>query len=93
MVCDIFAHFLNIKIKACVKRRQGRLQSLLRLQDHLGIHHQIINLFTICQLASLGVQDIPSFIGEHLAVIGLLGQDLLLVILPVFFIDHDQPDT
>ncbi len=88
MVQDQLPQFLFIIVKDLGKSGQCRLQVAFPVpHDLLGVQDQIIDLLAGGQKGPVPVHDIAPLVGDHPAVILLLGQHDLGII---FFVDLDD---
>ena len=82
---------INTKLRLC--RRNGRLCIIFIRKHDLGIQNYIIDLLTNCQLRPLTIQNIASSEWDGLTIVGLLGQNLFLVLFSIVFINQNQPNA
>ena len=79
----ISSHLIAVNAKIILQCLDRRLHIVLFVIHLFDIQHQIVNLFTRCQLRSLAVQDFSPFIRNRRTGILLLGKHLLFVAVAV----------
>ena len=83
MFLRISAHLIAVNAKIILQCLDRRLNIVLFIIHLFDIQHQIIYLFTRCQLRSLVVQDFSPLIRNRRTGILLLGKHLLFVAIAV----------
>src|SRR5699024_7309484 len=90
------ADFRSVETKTLNQGGNRRLQKVFRIGHNLsGINNQIVNLFTLGNVGTVPVHNIPSPVGNHPAVILLLPlsqYNFVVLLVVVFYNPIKNPD-